>query len=133
MDDVDPKNMEDALAIKDRVVGEIQDIQAQLSNRNKEEFDGARMESHEYHEWRRRAAYALRVKQAHLRKIKEWMRKHQKSGEWSLLARAYRWIDVAVQGGFMDMATEGVTDEADALRDAIEHVVPREILERESP
>lgn len=68
-----PKDLDEALRRREELTDEIQDIQAQLADKNKTDQDGNRLSSKEYWSWRNSAQYALNKKLSEQRKIKRWI------------------------------------------------------------
>lgn len=73
-----PKTLEALDAERSRLVLDLQDIQAQLANKNATDKDGNRIPEHQYHEWRLRAVQAQAIFQKRLvllnQRIKELRR-----------------------------------------------------------
>jgi hypothetical protein len=72
---VESLSMDAALSERAELVKEAMDIQAALGDRNKVGPDGKRLSDHDYHEWRRRAQYALAARQRRMHDLKEHVRK----------------------------------------------------------
>jgi hypothetical protein len=87
-------------------------------------------------EWRAKARSDLRQIQAEIRMLKEYLRKNDvaKESEWKLLARAHAMLCVAVDypgAGSPRWDTNLLwREEAEALLDAIELVVPGQYLKQ---
>lgn len=122
----EPATVDEAIERRNALIADVQKIQAQLGR-----IDGDP-------EWRRSAIHALNTKQGELRRIKDWLRRHDdhKTSEWQLLGKAHRLMDEIVEGGFLDanasdapaLATE-LHDRLTALLDEIEKTVPGKYLE----
>ena len=69
---VEPRTHEEAIQRRDQVLGEVQDIQNQLGERNRL-VDGHRMPEKEYWAWRGKAKVALYYRLADYRRIKAWI------------------------------------------------------------
>lgn len=64
---------EEAEKHRDALVAEAETIQLQLSDKNYT-HNGQRLDSHTYHEWRRRALGKLGALRTEIRRVKAWMR-----------------------------------------------------------
>ncbi len=119
---VEPRSADEAADRRRRLQGEVEQIQGQLSDRNRLDPEtGLRLTEGAYNAWRRRAIVAMHAKQQELRDIKAWIgRQHdnKKASEWALLARVYRLLER------LDLEDP----EADRLLDDIEEVLPRSFL-----
>lgn len=84
-------SVEEAEAIRQRLVTEIHTIQDQLSERNRTDRSGQRLGGQEYWNWRKAAQHSLTTKLSELRVVKEWLRGQRSSqaprGDMRRLAR----------------------------------------------
>ena len=69
-----PSDMRDAESRIESLKRDIEDIAAQLSDKNRSDADGRRLGPREYHEWRRKAIGALNWKKRELGFLKNWKR-----------------------------------------------------------
>lgn len=79
-DDLDPdfpilRDIEEAQALRNHLVDEMQMIQAQLSDKNVQR-GGQRIGSISYHEWRQKKVLELTRLNRHIRYVKGWIRTH---------------------------------------------------------
>ncbi len=70
------KTLEEATALKQTLVEDLQRVQLELSNKNAKGFDGRRMYSRDYHEWRQGRLETISILQRKIQHIKNWIR-HQ--------------------------------------------------------
>jgi hypothetical protein len=116
----EPASVDEARARREALIREHAVIDGQMSVR------------HDL-EWRAKARSDLRRIQAEIRMLKEYLRKNDvaKESEWKLLARAHamlvRWVTADIAAEFPDLARR---EEAEALLDAIELVVPGQYLNK---
>lgn len=54
---------------------DIHEICSQLSDKNKTDEQGRRVSYHDYHDWRKRAVYAMEAKKRELRLLKLWRKR----------------------------------------------------------
>jgi hypothetical protein len=76
---VEPRTLQEAIQRRDQVLGEVQDIQNQLGERNRL-VDGHRMPDREYWAWRGKAKVALYYRLGDYRRLKAWI---QLNWNWS--------------------------------------------------
>ena len=75
---VPPATIEEARARQLVVAARVQDIQAQLADRNRvDPATGERLGDREWHEWRHRAVFALGRSQSEGRALKRWVADHE--------------------------------------------------------
>jgi hypothetical protein len=73
----EPASDEEANTRRQTLITDIQGIEAQLGNRNRE-LDGQRMQSNEWYAWRNRAIAARKHKLEDLRLTNEWIKSHHR-------------------------------------------------------
>lgn len=69
----EPENLEAAVELKRVVIGEIEEIQAQLGDRVRQHNS----EFETYYKWRQGAKWALTSRLQELRLVKKWISQHQ--------------------------------------------------------
>lgn len=69
-----PESYEEAKREYDQALEVMEEIQAQLGDRNKLDADGQRISADEYWSWRNRAKLKLRHTTARVRFLKQWMK-----------------------------------------------------------
>ena len=67
------KTVEQAMALKQTIVEDLQRVQLELSNKNAKGFDGRRMYSRDYHEWRQERLQTITILQRKIQHIKNWI------------------------------------------------------------
>lgn len=75
---IEPSSIEDAYALRAKVVADVQEIQGQLGDKQRTDESGERLGPDEYWSWRRRAQGALKHKLEELRFLKQWIRNNQR-------------------------------------------------------
>lgn len=73
---VAPASLKEAETRRIQLISEIEGIQLQLSDRNRQAH-GHRMDEHEWNQWRTKAIYSLRCKTEESRLLKLWMREER--------------------------------------------------------
>ena len=114
-----PASVEEAEALKARLIDETTAIQAQLGERNKLNATGQRYRPEEYWAWRSKAVAALNAKRRELRQVKAWLSSQKRDrvdtvGHLKRLAQVLR-----------ELESEGVLEgnEQEALDQACAHLV----------
>lgn len=74
MDELEFNSIDEAKDYKLRLVEKLENIEAQLGNRDQTKSDGARLSAEEYWQWRKRAVAAKRHTVSTLRRVKEVIR-----------------------------------------------------------
>jgi flagellin-specific chaperone FliS len=124
---VAPRNIEEATERRSKLQGEIETLQAQLSNKDQRDPSGRRMSQSEFSSWRSRTIVLMNGKKQELRELKTWLAANSSStskpSEWALLARAHKIIERLAESG---------DEEAETLLDDIEFVVPGSFLQEKS-
>lgn len=114
---VEPATLSEAQARYLALTAEVQDIDAQLSNRNRTNAAGWRLDDREWHEWRHRAVFAKRFKVDEMRRLKAWMKERYNAVDRpESRQRAMAEYDAtnplsvlaALRAAVQDMATNGV-------------------------
>lgn len=75
-----PTSVEDAEARREALTSQVQDLQAQLGDKQKTDQHGLRMSSTDYWAWRHDAQQTLNAKLGELRAIKAWLRARGRHG-----------------------------------------------------
>lgn len=70
------KTIDQAAALKQTLVEDLQRVQLELSNKNATGFDGRRMYSQDYHQWRQGRLQTIAGLQRKIQHIKNWIRHH---------------------------------------------------------
>lgn len=70
-----PGNLDEATALLSQVTLDVQEIQAQLGDRQRTSENGKRLSPHDYQSWRKKANHALVLKLDQLRTLKLWIKK----------------------------------------------------------
>jgi len=80
----EPTSPEEADSRRAELTSDVQDIQAQLGDKQRQGDDGSRLSSREYWTWKKRAQHALNQKLEELRAIKLWIKEHRQAAgnEW---------------------------------------------------
>jgi len=68
------QTLEEAEEFRQELTLEVQNIQAQLGDKQRTDDDGHRLTSTEYWAWKKKAQHALNQKLSELREVKKWMR-----------------------------------------------------------
>ena len=71
-----PDNYDECLNRMDNLINSIQDIQTDLSDRNRTDSENRRLSEHAFHEWRKKALKALRYKEREHLFLKGWKRSY---------------------------------------------------------
>lgn len=79
----EPKTIEEAKARKKGIAEDVQAIQAQLGTTRRTHDDGTEYDYIEYAEWKRKAKFALKMKYAHGRLLKDWITKNHPQTRWA--------------------------------------------------
>jgi hypothetical protein len=100
-----PESVEEAEEWRNEIVAEIQAIQAQLGDHGiSRDGNGYRMTLAEFEQWRNRAKWALRHKTDELRKVKAWIKEHNRTVG---LERPYAEMTVhQLKMAILDLTTE---------------------------
>lgn len=73
---VPPQSIEEAEERRQQLIQRIQEIQADLGNRNRTDPSGARIRSQDYWSWKKKAVDKLTILQTELRRVKQWITQH---------------------------------------------------------
>lgn len=73
----EPSSLKDAIAERQQLINEIQAIEGQMSDPDRRDEYGARLDAISWHQWRKRARSAWQFKLARLRFLKAWIRNNQ--------------------------------------------------------
>jgi len=73
-----PTCIEDAESRRAQLTRDVQEIQAQLGDKQRTDSDGRRLTSAQYWDWKKRAQHRLNQKLAELRAIKQWIRDYRR-------------------------------------------------------
>lgn len=73
-----PESLERAEIQLEETTNDIQRIQAQLSDRDKTDASGRRVSVIEFHQWRKKATYALAARLREQRRLKRWIQEHRR-------------------------------------------------------
>lgn len=122
---VEPSSIEEAVDRRHRLQKEVEKLQEQLSEKNRTDVSGRRLDEADYNRWRRTTIAAMHERQQELRDLRAWLGRKQggkKGSEWALLARAYR---------ILDQLPEGNPD-VEQLLDDIEYTIPKAFLESDA-
>jgi len=85
LDDKDtPTSVEEAEARREALALQVQDLQAQLGDKQKTDQHGRRMSSKDYWAWRADAQQTLNAKLGEIRAIKAWLRARGRQGAGSV-------------------------------------------------
>lgn len=71
---IPPTTLDEAEAIKNSLITDIEGIQIQLGNRAADLKEFGPLADPDYHSWRRRAKDALQIKKGQLRDVKQWIK-----------------------------------------------------------
>ena len=70
-----PQTLDDAYTRRDRLQSEVEDIQTQLTSRDRRGPDGNRLSRQDYLIWKQRAKFALNLRLDEIRFLKGWIRR----------------------------------------------------------
>jgi len=120
---------EEAEAFRQELTLEVQNIQAQLGDKQRTDDDGRRLTSAEYWTWKKKAQHALNQKLAELREVKKWMREKNAGSAGFTLHRAIEHVQNLCElvsklqeFGIAEQA-ELFDEKIDAAKDFLSHAV----------
>lgn len=97
---VDPISVEHATKLRQEILQEVEKIQSQLSDPNREYEDGSRMSGRDYFEWRKRAATAQRFARQRAGFLRDWIRSSNAENNhaaWQLKVRQVEALERIVE------------------------------------
>lgn len=124
------QTLEEAEELRQELTLEVQNIQAQLGDKQRTDDDGRRLTSSEYWAWKKKAQHALNQKLSALREVKRWMREKNAGTAGFTLHEAVQHIlilceltEALVSYGELELETRE-REQIDAAKDFLSRAKP---------